>query len=76
MSAPFELRPVRRLGRKRTLHLSRVLIEDRQVVVRTRCGIRYADGEFTEAFGVPTCSECLAHEAQETNHNPEKGDLS
>lgn len=52
--------PVTRLGRSRTLHLHRVLIEDGKVVVRTACGLdRDADRGFSEEFGVPTCEPCI-----------------
>ena len=55
-------RAVMKLGRKRTLHLPRVLIEDQAVVIRTRCGLDpLADG-FTETFGLPTCETCIADE--------------
>lgn len=51
--------PVLKIGRKHTLHLARVLIEDGRVVVRTRCGIP-RDDEFTHTFGIPTCDSCNA----------------
>lgn len=50
--------PTFRIGRKRTLHRVRVLIEDNRVVVRTRCGIDPTAEGFTETFGIPTCDEC------------------
>lgn len=51
--------PVFRLGRKRTTHRARVLIEDNRVVVRSACGLlRDVDEGFTETFGFPTCDEC------------------
>lgn len=50
--------PVLRIGRERTLHRPRVLIEGQRVVVRTRCGRDPLPGGFTETTGIPTCDEC------------------
>ncbi len=58
LDALSPLRLVRRLGRARTWHLSRVLIEDGRVVIRTQCGLQTTDGEWTETVGVPTCDDC------------------
>ena len=60
--------PVFRIGRGRTWHRARVVIEpptgraaDQRVVVKSRCGlVRDADEGFTETFGLPTCAECGA----------------
>lgn len=52
--------PVMRIGRKRTQHLHRVLIEDNAVVIRTRCGLDPTEEGWTETFGFPTCDECRA----------------
>jgi hypothetical protein len=49
-----------RIGRKRTLHLPRVLIEDNRVVIRTRCGLDPLPEGFTETFAIPTCDDCEA----------------
>lgn len=59
MSTLLDPVPVVRIGRAKTLHRFRVLIEEQppRVVVRTRCGIRWSD-EFTETFGFPTCEDC------------------
>lgn len=56
-------RPVFRIGRTRTWHLAKVLIEDdangqARVVVRSRCGLER--GEFTETYAIPTCEACVA----------------
>lgn len=51
--------PIFRLGRGRTWHRARVLIEDGKVVVRSACGLlREAEDGFTEAFGFVTCEKC------------------
>lgn len=50
-----------RIGRQRTAHMPRVLIEDNAVVVRTRCGTLLTpclEG-FTETYGIPSCLECI-----------------
>lgn len=49
--------PVVRIGRSRTQHLLRVLIEDRAVVVRTRCGLDIGDDR-KHLDGFPTCDAC------------------
>lgn len=53
---------VYRLGRTRTWHRARVLIEGepKRVVVRTACGIRFADGDWTETMGFLSCADCEA----------------
>ncbi len=58
--ALIEQAPTMRIGRKRTLHRVRVLIEDERVVIRTRCGLDPTDEGFTETFGIPTCDDCEA----------------
>lgn len=51
--------PVFRIGRGRTTHRARVLIEDGRVVVRSRCGLLRDVGQgFTETLGFPTCEKC------------------
>ncbi|WP_181312493.1 hypothetical protein [Nocardioides campestrisoli] len=48
-----------RIGRGRTWHRARVLIESGRVVVRSQCGLLRGVGDgFTETFGYPTCSDC------------------
>jgi hypothetical protein len=55
------LAPVLRIGRKRTTHSPRVLIEDGAVVLRTRCGLDPLPDGFTETFeGLIGCDECRA----------------
>lgn len=48
--------PTLRLGRVHTLHRVRVLIEDRQVVIRTACGLDASDA--TPGHDTPTCGPC------------------
>lgn len=50
---------VLRIGRRRALHLPRVLIEGNNVVIRTRCGLDPKDAGFTETTAVPTCTDCI-----------------
>lgn len=49
---------VLRIGRKRTQHQPRVLIEDNRVVIRTRCGLNPLPEGFTETTGFVTCDDC------------------
>lgn len=55
--------PTLRIGRARTTHRPRVLIEDGRVVIRTACLLDPTDQGFTETFGFVTCDKCLAGEA-------------
>ena len=55
--------PTLHIGRTKTLHKPRVLIEDSRVVVRTRCGLDPVTQGFTETFGIATCSACIDQEA-------------
>lgn len=50
---------VLRVGRKRTQHAPRVLIEGNRVVIRTRCGVDPLPEGFTETTGYVTCEACL-----------------
>ncbi|HET9829000.1 MAG TPA: hypothetical protein VFQ11_10880 [Nocardioidaceae bacterium] len=53
--------PAFRIGRQRTTHRARVLIEDGKVVIRAACGLlRDVEDGFTESFGWTTCSDCEA----------------
>jgi hypothetical protein len=52
--------PVLRLGRRKTNHRARVLIEGNRVVIRTRCGLDPLTTGFTETFGFPSCDSCEA----------------
>lgn len=63
MSELLTPRTVMRIGRKRTQHLPRVLIEGKNVVLRTRCGIDPLDEGWTETAGFPTCEACIEQEA-------------
>lgn len=58
-----ETSPVLTIGRSRTQHSPRVLIEGQCVVIRTRCGIDPLDQGFTERHGYITCDECAAQKA-------------
>ena len=64
-------RPTLRIGRSRTLHLPRVLIEpptgnaaDQRVVLRTRCGLDPIGDGFTETYGIATCEACERGESR------------
>lgn len=64
LAPELETRTVMRVGRKRTQHLPRVLIEGKAVVIRTRCGIDPLVFGWTETHGVPTCDACIDDERQ------------
>ena len=55
--------PVVRIGRSRTQHLLRVLIEDRAVVVRTLCGLDLGDDR-KHLDGFATCDACTTNEKE------------
>jgi hypothetical protein len=50
--------PVLRIGRKRTNHRPRVLIEGKRVVIRTACGLDPLGEGFVEESGFVTCDDC------------------
>ena len=53
--------PVVTIGRRKLTHSIRILIEDSQVVVRTRCGLDPLPEGFTETTeGFIGCDECRA----------------
>lgn len=52
--------PTIRIGRKRTTHHPRILIEDNRVILRTRCGLNPLTDGFTETHGYVTCEPCEA----------------
>ena len=51
---------VMRIGRKRTQHRIRVLIEENRVVIRTTCGLDPLPDSFVETSGFVTCDACGA----------------
>ena len=57
--------PVVRIGRSRTQHLLRVLIENRAIVVRTRCGLDLGDDR-KHLDGFATCDACTTNEKETT----------
>ncbi|WP_346007428.1 hypothetical protein [Janibacter terrae] len=66
LAPELDTRTVMRIGRKRTQHLPRVLIEDGHVVLRTRCGIDPLGDGWTETHGIATCDACIDDETAAT----------
>ncbi len=53
-----DIGPMLRIGRARTWHRPRIVIEGKKVVLRTQCGLDTGEG-FAETSGVATCSTCI-----------------